>query len=283
MNSRRKATVALISGLIFSLLSYYSMNKFNSLDSYLPKIIAHRGASFYAPENTLAAFNLAYIMGCKWIELDCHLNADNEPVVIHDDSFNRTTNGKGKVAQSLSKYLQVLDAGSWFHPKYQLEHIPLLKEVLLFAKKMDMSIYIELKGDNIQLAHNTLQLIEATNMSSKVVIQSFSFDLLQAGFKINPHLIYEFLIDDEPKPYHFEQARSIHARAINVNGEHISNEGIQKIQSEGFEVNTYTINSSKRMLELMNLGINGIITDRPDLALEEKTHYYLNYKPRLSS
>src|SRR4029450_1089796 len=95
-----------------------------------PLVIAHRGASSYAPENTLAAFDLAIRMGVSDLELDIHAASDGHLVVIHDDTVDRTTNGFGPVTSHTLATLAALDAGSWFHPKFAGERIPTFEDVL---------------------------------------------------------------------------------------------------------------------------------------------------------
>src|SRR5690606_11412908 len=101
---------------------------------YPVKIIAHRGASAHAPENTMAAFRKAIEMGANYIELDVHLSKDGKVVVLHDATLNRTSNGTGKIADHVWNVLRMLDAGSFFDEKFKGEKIPLLEEVLLFTK-----------------------------------------------------------------------------------------------------------------------------------------------------
>src|SRR5713101_4603975 len=93
-------------------------------------IIAHRGASSYAPENTMAAFDLAFQMGASHLELDVHLTCDDHLVVIHDDTVDRTTNSTGPVAGQTLAALQTLDAGAWFGNEFAGQHIPLFGQVL---------------------------------------------------------------------------------------------------------------------------------------------------------
>src|SRR5580658_7344129 len=98
--------------------------------SFHPPVIAHRGASAQAPENTMAAFRLATESGAKWVEFDVHLTQDGVPVIMHDDTLDRTTDGKGKIADASWADVQKLDAGSWFDKRFKGERVPHLDEVL---------------------------------------------------------------------------------------------------------------------------------------------------------
>lgn len=124
------------------------------------EVIAHRGASAYAPENTMAAFRLATEMGADWLELDCTLSKDGIVVVIHDDTVERTTGVSGRVREMTRNELLQLDAGLWMDLKYAGECIPTLDDVLAFVRKTHTGVYIEVKdyGDNARLAGELLEL-----------------------------------------------------------------------------------------------------------------------------
>ena len=112
-----------------------------------PVVIAHRGASAYAPENTLAAFQLASDMKADWFELDCTLTKDGEVIVIHDDTVDRTTPAEGRVADLTLAELKTLDAGTWRDPEFADERLPTLGESLDFAKGK-IGVYIEIKDSD---------------------------------------------------------------------------------------------------------------------------------------
>jgi glycerophosphoryl diester phosphodiesterase len=111
-----------------------------------PPLIAHRGASAYAPENTLAAFIKAQQLGVRWVEFDVMLTRCGEVVVIHDETLERTTDGVGEVSHYPYSYLQTLDAGSWFGAQFKGEKIPTLKEVLVFLAQHSMCVNVEVKA-----------------------------------------------------------------------------------------------------------------------------------------
>src|SRR3990167_7450135 len=112
---------------------------------FLPPVIAHRGASAYAPENTLAAFRKAHDLGIQWIEFDVMLSADHVPIIFHDNLLDRTTNGRGEVGDFSFKALHELDAGAWFNPKFSGEHIPSLQDTVAFLRQTGMAANIEIK------------------------------------------------------------------------------------------------------------------------------------------
>ncbi|HOC70852.1 MAG TPA: glycerophosphodiester phosphodiesterase family protein [Candidatus Hydrogenedentes bacterium] len=174
-------------------------------------VIAHRGASHDAPENTLAAFRLARDMGADWFELDCHLSRDGLVVVSHDNELERTTGAQGTITESDYAYLQSLDAGAWKGVQFAGERLPLFSECLDFAKN-SIGVYVEIKNEaddtalmgqilkeaepypvmtpefatwmiraieangtrNLELTRKTIALIRERGMAQQVVIQSFS-------------------------------------------------------------------------------------------------------------
>jgi len=178
----------------------------------LTDVIAHRGASAYAPENTLAAFALAAEMGANWFELDCTLTRDGEVIVIHDDTIDRTTGAKGSVAEMTLSELKQYDVGSWFDPKFAEERFPTLGEALDLAKEKRIGVYVEIKNSdddrelmrellaladegglllpdkrdemmrhiessgtrNLELTRKVIVLIRERKMEKQAVIQSFS-------------------------------------------------------------------------------------------------------------
>src|SRR5690606_9559351 len=142
-------------------------------------VIAHRGFSGAAPENTLAAFRKGIEIGSDMIELDVHLSRDGELVVIHDETLERTTNGKGRVADNTLMELKDLDAGSSFAPQFSGEKIPTLIEVIELAKGRVL-VNIEIKNPTHQrysiteLAEKTLREVKKAGMIDKFIFSSFN-------------------------------------------------------------------------------------------------------------
>lgn len=147
-----------------------------------PYLIGHRGASGYAPENTMASFQRAVAMGVDAIELDVHPTRDGELVVIHDPTLERTTNGHGLVSAHTLAELQQLDAGSWFDPAFAGERIPSLSEVLTWARGRT-KVVIELKQGPIFYTGITellLATLDRTGMRDQVLVISFDHHSVRA-------------------------------------------------------------------------------------------------------
>src|SRR5690625_6609337 len=141
-----------------------------------PLIIAHRGASGNAPENTLAAFQLAVEEGADGIELDVHLSKDGELVVIHDDTLDRTTNGTGRVQDKDLDELKTYDAGSWFDSKFASERIPLLQEVIDILPD-DVFLNVEIKNSpTVRSEEHTSELQSRGHLVCRLLLEKQKCD-----------------------------------------------------------------------------------------------------------
>lgn len=142
-----------------------------------PIIYGHRGASQYAPENTLASYNRAIEMGADGIEIDVHKSKDGHLIVCHDERVDRTTNGQGYIKDLILKEIKSLDAGSWFSKEFSGEKIPLLEEVLEFVKDKDILLNIELKNGPIfydGIEDELIRLVRVFNLVENTIISSFN-------------------------------------------------------------------------------------------------------------
>ena len=168
-----------------------------------PLIIAHRGASGLAPENTMAAFKKAYDTGVSMIELDVQKTKDGHLVIMHDDTVDRTTNGKGKIEDLTLEEIKKLDAGSWFSSEYTGEKIPTLGEVLEWAKdKIKVDIEVKDYKQYRSMESELNSIIEENNAGKNVMVTSFSKDVLKRIKENNPELKTGLLV----KPTHLKTA-----------------------------------------------------------------------------
>jgi len=149
------------------------------------EVIAHRGASGLAPENTLPAFALAIDKGCDWIECDVHLSADEVVIVMHDAEVDRTTDGTGAIADHTLAELETLDAGSWFSKAFAGTRVPTLAETLDLVRG-NTRLDIELKAADTRLAGAVLDVVLATEMLDQVVLSSFDHAHLERALEIEP-------------------------------------------------------------------------------------------------
>ena len=238
-----------------------------------PAVIGHRGASKYAPENTIAAFSLAAEQGADGVELDAKLSADGEVVVIHDATVNRTTNGTGRVDRLSLEELRELDAGSWFSPDFAGETIPTLAEVLeIIAPQIRINIeltnYYGHPFDDLPI--KAAGLIREYGVEERVWISSFSLVTLWRFARLLPDVPVGILtlpgisVGDFRKVFH----NLIPHAAIHPNRRDIQPALIQKYHAAGKKIYGWTVNDPDKLRELADMQIDGLITDDPLTALQ---------------
>ncbi|MCB0496949.1 MAG: hypothetical protein KDC79_12495 [Cyclobacteriaceae bacterium] len=232
------------------------------------KIIAHRGFSGIAPENTLASFQKAIEAKADYFELDVHTTKDDSLVVIHDATVNRTSsNGmKGNVADMTYRELMEVHMGfsSKFGTTYASEKIPTLREALELAKGK-IKVCIELKVHDAE--KQVLQLISELGMHDQVIIFSFYYDVLTNIRKVDkdiPILLLNTLANSKT----IEKAKTLNATAVGI-GTNPSKGFIDSTHSAGIEVWQWTVNDEAKMWKLIDMGIDGLITNYPNLALNK--------------
>jgi glycerophosphoryl diester phosphodiesterase len=238
-----------------------------------PLNIAHRGASREAPGNTLAAFRLAAQMGADAIELDVHLSADGVPVVIHDFSVDRTTNGTGKVSALTLGQMRQLDVVSAFHPAFAGERIPSLAEVLQAVDER-LLLNIELKGLSYRdsgLARAVIGVVSAAAIGDRCLLSSFNPFLLRRAKQLAPEIPVGLLYSpDLPLPLRrvwagpFVKHEARHPQHTMVDHHYLG-----WARRRGYRVNTWTVDDRAEMRRLIRLGVDGVITNRPDVLLGE--------------
>jgi glycerophosphoryl diester phosphodiesterase len=236
----------------------------------IPTIIAHRGASAYAPENTLAAFELAVRQGADAIELDAKLTADGQVVVFHDQTLERTTGVHGRVSEKTLAELRHLDAGSHFDIAYKGEPIPTLDEVLeavggkIFIN-IELTNYTSLNDD---LPQKVAEIVKKHRLSQWVMFSSFNPIALVRAHRYLPEVPLGLL----SRPGRAGAwARSwlgflIPYQALHPYLEDTSQNLIERIHRRGCRVQVYTVNRPEDMRRLIQMGVDGIFTDDPLMA-----------------
>jgi glycerophosphoryl diester phosphodiesterase len=180
------------------------------------RILAHRGFSAAAPENTLAAFRSAIEAGADGFELDVHMTKDGELVVIHDETVDRTTNGTGWIKDLTLVEIKRLDAGSWYSSQFTDERIPTLREVLDLIKDSNHTVNIELKNNLIaypKLEEKVLREVDRADMEKRVVLSSFNHTSIYNLHLLRPTVKLGVLYD-EPISIPWAYAKSLGATAI---------------------------------------------------------------------
>lgn len=276
--------------LIFSLLlagcgdSKVNTHKISSADFF---IIAHRGASAYAPEHTIFAYELAQRMEATYIEIDLQMTEDGILVAMHDQQVDRTTNGVGFVKEYTLEELKQLNAGKWFNDAYpdlavkSFENldVPTLEEI--FSRFGDeVNYYIEIKSPKIYegMEEELISLLHQYNLIRtdeglpKVIIQSFNEDSLRKVHELEPGLplIQLYRFNDEAALSEQDFTRlSTYASGIGVNISSVQTSFIQEVQLNGFKVHLYTSKSEPEieMRKILQLKANGVFTDTPNLGV----------------
>lgn len=238
----------------------------------LMKIAAHRGVSSLAPENTLAAFQKAAEMGCEWIEFDVQLTKDKIPVVIHDKTVKRCTNGNGIVSEMSLAELKLLDAGSWFSEVFCDQKIPTLEEVLDLAKQNNMSVNIELKiypEDNVPLLCE--QISKAINKSgfpvSSVLFSSFDIEAMKYMHISQPNIrrgqLWEEIPDDA-----LSHLTAIEAYSVHCDHRYLKQEQAKWIKQKDYKICCYTANNPEEVNSHREWGVDLVFSDTPQVYIE---------------
>jgi glycerophosphoryl diester phosphodiesterase len=229
--------------------------------------IAHRGASGYAPENTVAAFRRAVALGASFIETDLQLTRDAHFVAIHDDTFDRTTTGRGAVQQMTLAEVRRLDAGSWFGSEFIGERVPTLSEILEFSAKNDVVFYLELKPSGFWGGeHALINALRDSGEIQRAVIISFDPVILEALRRIEPTLMTGLIFSGQLENP-LERALEIGARQLAVQGDLVTPNLLAEAHKRDLQVVCWTINNPAHMRLLAAAGVDGIMSDYPDRLL----------------
>lgn len=228
-------------------------------------VIAHRGASSYAPENTLAAFDLALYLGCRHIELDVDFTSDGHIVVLHDDVVDRTTNGTGPVGSHTLAELQSLDAGAWFGPQFIGERIPTFAEVLERYRGR-VHIHTEIKGRAAHLAQSMADLVRQYAMADHVTVTSFQKPRLEEMRAYAPELPAGWLVS-EVSDATITQARGLGLAQICPRANTVTPALVRRLHAEGFVVRAWGVTDEALMRQVVDAGADGMTVNFPDKLL----------------
>lgn len=238
-------------------------------NSSRPWVIAHRGGKKWAPENTMAAFKASLDAGVDGIELDIHRCKSGELVVIHDETLERTTDGKGFVKDFSYDELARLSAGRWYGPAFESEKVPLLKDVLTLIDGK-INLLIEVKNAPIEYPGIEADLIAQLDQykhDDKVMVISFDHTFLKRFHEKAPQYKVAFLdvaIVSDIGSY----AGSIGASGWNPGFGEIRKDAVDSAHSAGLTVNPWTVNGSDQWENATSMGVDGIITDDPSGLIE---------------
>ena len=245
-----------------------------------PWIIAHRGASGHAPENTFAAFERAVQLGAAFIETDLQLTRDAQFVAIHDAYLDRTTNGRGSVHEYTLAELRELDAGKWFDREFMGQRIPTLDEILDFARERDVVFYLEIKYNSAWGMHQTLvgELGKPENAARTIVI-SFDAATLDSLRRLEPAIMTGLLVGNGTGAP-VKAALDVGARQLCPHIDLVTPELVERAHRADLQLVTWTVNEAGQMRAAMDVGVDGIMTDLPDRLRAVVEDRLSNFSPK---
>jgi len=238
------------------------------------RIMGHRGIPSLAPENTLGGFRKASELGTSWVELDVSLLADNTPVVCHDPALLLEGGQKVMLAHSTLDQLAHVDMAA-DHPDWPHEPLPLLHDVLLLLRELGMGVNLELKdygsAPEIMAAQVETALKTTGFPRGRVLISSFSEPMLQACRAPMPGIRRGLLFDDLPLDWQ-DRARQLDLFSLHVDWRYLNQARVCAIKDTGLKLYCWTANSPADIASLWHWGLDGVMTDHPQLFMDVSPH-----------
>jgi glycerophosphoryl diester phosphodiesterase len=246
-----------------------------------PRILAHRGGGKLAPENTLAAIRRGYALGFRAIEIDARLTRDEVPVVIHDRTLERTTDGAGAVAETSAADIARLDAGAWFAPEYRGARVPTLAETIAWCRAQGVWMNLEIK----RYADRSARIGEVVARTAAQcyadllrpggdraenavvlapLLSSFGRDALLAARAVAPGLPRGYLVDDVPENFAAE-LEELGCVSLHTDHETLTRDKARAVKDAGYWLFCYTVDDPARAREIFGWGVDALCTDRIDL------------------
>ncbi len=237
----------------------------------IPKIIGHRGACAYAPENTLASIRKAAAQGARWVEFDVRLTRERDLVLMHDDDVKRTTNGKGRVADLTLAELSALDAGAWFGGAFAGERVPTLAETIALLAELGLGANIEIKAADAEAretAESLARILAAhwPRTAPPPLISSFEIEALAAIQAAAPQWPRGLLMKEIGGDWRGLLDR-LGAATLNLDHRPLDAAMIAAARATGRPVLCYTVNDPARARQLFAWGVSAVFTDQPDALL----------------
>lgn len=234
----------------------------------LPRIMGHRGAAGHAPENTLAAFRAAAQLGVRWVEFDVHLSADRMPVLLHDDTLDRTTDGKGAVDGHTAASLNTLDAGTWFSDEFTGEPLPTLQQAIQQLATLGLGANVEIKpspgreAETGSIVARTLREQWPSALPPPIV-SSFKTASLAAARAAAPHLDRAFLVRRIAGNW-AQDMQELNCSALHCSHRRLTASDVDQVRRAGYPLNVYTVNDRELADRLFSWGAGTLISDYPD-------------------
>lgn len=235
---------------------------------HLPSLIAHRGYSSAAPENTLSAVRAAHTAGATWVELDVQLLGDGTPVIWHDSDVSRCSDGRGELAAMSWQQAQQLDAGSWFGDSFADEKMASLASMLELLNALSMGVNVEIKvnkgRDPIALVDAVMPMLLATLPAERLIVSSFDHQALTHCRRFAPPeaLALGVLFSSVPKTWR-ATCEAVDAFSIHPHWSRLTRQQAEAIQALGYPVLCYTPNDPSAFDSRWAWGVTSAITDEP--------------------
>jgi glycerophosphoryl diester phosphodiesterase len=237
----------------------------------LPRLIGHRGAALLAPENTLAGFRKAAEAGAPWVEFDVRLAGDGRCVLLHDDTLDRTTTGKGRADRLDFEALRRFDAGAWFGPAFAGERVPTFEETIDLLAELGLGANVEVKpapGAEVATGRAVAEVLRARwpKVLPTPLVSSFKEASLAAVREAAPELPRGLLVGEVPPDWR-ARAEALGCVTMHCNHKRLERARAREIVAAGFPLLAYTVNDPGRAEELWDWGLASVITDCPDRLL----------------
>lgn len=237
-----------------------------------PQVIGHRGASYYAPENTKAAIILAAKQGAKWVEVDLWLTRDKNIAIIHNSTINKRTNGTGKVLKYSFAELTKFDAGSWHSEQYAGQRILSLPQLIQLATKLDINLNLEIKANaalNAETAQITGDMIGRYWPKEKALplVSSYSLNAIEVMQEKFPEIPRALVIGEWNRLLKHAIV-DLECSSIHADRRLMTKRNLASMHDTGLPVIIHTVNGIKSAVEFIEMGVDGLFTDRPDRIIE---------------
>ncbi len=238
-----------------------------------PRVIGHRGAAMHAPENTLASFRIARTLGAEWVEFDVQATRDDCPVLIHDARLERTTDGKGLVAERAAAELARLDAGRWFGASFRGERLPTLDDALAFLDELRLGAMIEVKagpGDGPRTMGVVLHCLGARKLRIPCHLSSFDEDALARASEERPDIPRALIVKDVPADW-LARVERLKCGALHAGERGLTAARVAAVAAKR-PLRAYTVNAPARANALFQWGVAAVFTDCPDVIISAVGH-----------
>ncbi len=237
----------------------------------VPAVIGHRGAAGHAPENTLASFAKAAALGVRWVEFDVRLTGDDALVVFHDETLERTTDGRGRVGEATLAAVRRLDAGSWFGKAFAGEKVPTLEDAMGALRRLDLGANVEIKADKGREADTGRALAKALRASWPArlpapLVSSFNAQALAAAGDGAPEFPRALLVIALTPDWR-RQAETLGCVAVHCREKELTPELARQVLDRGYGLRCFTVNARARAETLYSWGVEGVFSDYPDRLL----------------